>query len=50
MFISSTDTGEIKSKIRWADGKAVKHELDMQVRLKCFFFYNGWEISGENLN
>ncbi|RUS86086.1 hypothetical protein EGW08_006179 [Elysia chlorotica] len=23
--------GEIKSKIRWADGKAVKHELDMQI-------------------
>lgn len=39
-FAIGTLLGEVRKRLKWADGKAVKNEMDVQVRRK-FFISNG---------
>jgi hypothetical protein len=39
-------TAELRNKIKWADGKLVKSEVDQQVNIIFFSNYNLFNLSG----
>ena len=38
LLIISKPTGEVRQTLKWADTKAIKNEIDMQV-LNCIYFH-----------